>query len=303
MLLPIKSNEASNALISLYNIPFHIPPEIIELLWFKNGPYANYKIPIKEYEIVFGPIKMLFSSDIEPSLIDLELPISETKEATSSKMDYYPSYRQMLPEQRTAYLNWLCDITQPVDIGYVYVFYYGLERYLLTEKFEKAFIMVSWLMEFHNLNYAKGALIYSCILHRRYQLLDNINPEGMSPGEIILLSALTTESITSEVILEHHKSFGFSNARYIKSNYYIFKDILEKNLIGKYGAPVVPVFESNFKQCEKFVSLVFANISFYYKNRVLKVPDVSTNQEIRESICNLLTETHEQVKSKLRKSK
>ena len=49
--------------------------------------------------------------------------------------DYYPSYAGLSPEQRWVYLNWLTDVSQPVYIGYVFLYYYGLERQLLSGDF------------------------------------------------------------------------------------------------------------------------------------------------------------------------
>ena len=55
---------------------------------------------------------------------------------------YYPSYKNLKAENRYVYLNWLRDVTAPIPIGYVFIFYYGLERHLLFGKFEQAFDMI-----------------------------------------------------------------------------------------------------------------------------------------------------------------
>ncbi len=50
-------------------------------------------------------------------------------------MDYWPSYSDMSPRARAAYLAWLAGgrNNPRVYIGYVFVYFYGLERRLVTE--------------------------------------------------------------------------------------------------------------------------------------------------------------------------
>lgn len=65
-------------------------------------------------------------------LIDPGLPV---RPGYAMAPSYYPSYRGFSPEQRHAYLAWLRKgRTDPtVDIGYVFLFFYGLERRLMGE--------------------------------------------------------------------------------------------------------------------------------------------------------------------------
>lgn len=53
---------------------------------------------------------------------------------TERQMPYWPSYRSITPEARRAYLQWLAGgRRQPADAGYVFLFFYGLERRALTD--------------------------------------------------------------------------------------------------------------------------------------------------------------------------
>jgi uncharacterized tellurite resistance protein B-like protein len=67
----------------------------------------------------------------EPSLIDPALPI-DPQQANSSGdgINYWPSYREISAASRTAYLQWLAGGRKDphVYIGYVFIFFYGLER-------------------------------------------------------------------------------------------------------------------------------------------------------------------------------
>ena len=51
-------------------------------------------------------------------------------------MPYWPQYAQLSTGQRRYYLDWLTSgrRTAPVEIGYSYLFFYGLERRLLVDR-------------------------------------------------------------------------------------------------------------------------------------------------------------------------
>ena len=91
-----------------------ISDDVKDLLWIKNKTLS-------------------FDNNLanEPSLIDLDIEIKSDTYNSIQDIGYYPSYRNLKPENRFIYLNWLCDITAPIPIGYVFIFYYGLERHLL----------------------------------------------------------------------------------------------------------------------------------------------------------------------------
>ncbi|WP_273822841.1 TerB N-terminal domain-containing protein [Pseudomonas asplenii] len=71
----------------------------------------------------------------EPSLIDATLRVARSPmNLTERQMPYWPSYRSITPEARRAYLQWLSGgRRQPADAGYVFLFFYGLERRALID--------------------------------------------------------------------------------------------------------------------------------------------------------------------------
>ncbi|MCI1024909.1 TerB N-terminal domain-containing protein [Pseudomonas putida] len=71
----------------------------------------------------------------EPSLIDATLRVARSPmNLTERQMPYWPSYRSITPEARRAYLQWLAGgRRQPADAGYVFLFFYGLERRALID--------------------------------------------------------------------------------------------------------------------------------------------------------------------------
>lgn len=73
---------------------------------------------------------------IEPSLIDPSLRINfQNPDWSGQCLDYWPSYAEITPEGRAAYLGWLTQGRRLPDmpIGYVFLFMYGLERRVLVD--------------------------------------------------------------------------------------------------------------------------------------------------------------------------
>lgn len=72
----------------------------------------------------------------EPSLIDPTLPVDGTRpDWQGHGLDYWPSYASIPPGSRAAYLAWLADGRRyaAAPIGYVFLFFYGLERRVLVD--------------------------------------------------------------------------------------------------------------------------------------------------------------------------
>jgi hypothetical protein len=70
----------------------------------------------------------------EPALIDPRLKLETTSAAiAASSAGYWPSYSEVSPGFRAKYLRWLAEgRTNPaIDLGCVFLFFYGIERRLL----------------------------------------------------------------------------------------------------------------------------------------------------------------------------
>ena len=73
----------------------------------------------------------------EPALINPGLKVAaDVSCANSYNLHYWPSYHTISAHGRSAYLNWLSSGRRDPDayIGYVFLFYYGLERQVLHAK-------------------------------------------------------------------------------------------------------------------------------------------------------------------------
>jgi uncharacterized tellurite resistance protein B-like protein len=75
-------------------------------------------------------------SDPEPALIDPTLDVDTRQpDWSGAHLDYWPSYSNIPAASRAAYLTWLAGGRRHPDvpIGYVFLFFYGLERRVLID--------------------------------------------------------------------------------------------------------------------------------------------------------------------------
>jgi hypothetical protein len=71
----------------------------------------------------------------ENCLVDPDLPVAQTLRGDTG-LHYWPSYASITPTGRRAFLLWLADGRRDpsVDIGLVFIFFYGLERRLFIDR-------------------------------------------------------------------------------------------------------------------------------------------------------------------------
>lgn len=74
----------------------------------------------------------------EPSAIITNLSVGRAAANPLSDFGYYPSYDRLSSEQRRGYLEWLAAGRKDTDptqrsLGYIFIFFYGLERRILLE--------------------------------------------------------------------------------------------------------------------------------------------------------------------------
>lgn len=70
------------------------------------------------------------AGDVDPCLINPSLSIAKRGDYTTRDMGYWPSYSDISATARRSYLEWLADGRKDpeADVGYVFLFFYGLER-------------------------------------------------------------------------------------------------------------------------------------------------------------------------------
>lgn len=282
-----------------------IPEEIFQLLWFSNGPFKNYSGESEKFQYDFAGFTISITSTLmgEPSAIDVELPVS-SRLAPPAPLDYYPAYTALTPEQRTAYLNWLGDITVPIDIGYVFIFYYGLERHLFFGNANAALAAIFILRQFHENKsfqvYSGDAILLYALACKKPEILQHLDIQQLSPDLRLFASAMSQHCLTAQDIIAAHKKFSFENTRYIKAEPDLFASTLEHLLLKNTGMQTFEINLEDFQSAEGTFTLALANYSLLPAQRFLSLPDISTAPRIHNSVHSLLVETHEAVKIRLR---
>ena len=103
----------------------------------------NESIKIGKYTItkglvyVGGVLKGLDEYSTESSLIDPTIPVDSSRpDYSGEEMGYWPTYLDISASSRAAYLEWLAGDRNDADenIGYVFLYFYGLERRLLVDR-------------------------------------------------------------------------------------------------------------------------------------------------------------------------
>ena len=83
-----------------------------------------------------GRLNSLNGYGTESSLVDPALKINaNSPDYAGEQMDYWPSYEHLSPGSRAAYVEWLASNRSDPEtyIGYVFLYFYGIERRLLVD--------------------------------------------------------------------------------------------------------------------------------------------------------------------------
>ncbi|MEX8518132.1 MAG: TerB N-terminal domain-containing protein [Leptothrix sp. (in: b-proteobacteria)] len=93
-----------------------------------------------------GTILKTPSGANDPCLIDPSKPVASHGEYTERQMGYWPSYSEISNSARRAYLNWLAGgrSDPDADVGYVFIFFYGLERRAIIDAKTDAAAVEDW---------------------------------------------------------------------------------------------------------------------------------------------------------------
>ncbi|MDE7185612.1 MAG: TerB N-terminal domain-containing protein [Lachnospiraceae bacterium] len=279
MMQEVSVRESAKFLIKRYAIP----DDVAELLWIR-GKEQTYDHNLLN----------------EPSLIDTNLEVKYDKDNLVQDIDYYPNYRELTAENRHVYLSWLSNVSAPIPMGYIFIFYYGLERHLIFGKFEQAFNMIVKLRMYHNNNsfnaYSADALLIAALYHKKPDLIGKIDLNKATPKLAQFVIASLTGKLESDLLIESCGNVGFTNKRYIKSDYNLYVKVFNEVLSEKFGYAGYPIEKEDFLKCKETFPLVLANYSLKAGERIANAPDLDTNEEFRKNVFAFLSEAHERVK-------
>jgi len=294
----IHSGNKGNAL----NYIETIPKNIKDLLWFADSVHKNYEAPLKDS----GRFISLTTSNIEPSVILTNLPVIA---GVPEKLDYYPKYWDISPQQRYVYLNWLSDISQPIEIGYVFLFYYGLERHILQGNYKTAFETILELRKYHKntsfMSYSQEILLYACIMYKDFNLFKRfieVSPKSDIEVNNLYIACLKNANLglTADEIISLASLVNFNNRRYIKGEYERFLTNLQKGILEKYGSEIFDLSNYSFDLNSKTDFTMFANFAGdLHPIRHINIPSMFDNNTFIEDVKALLTNAHEATKKEL----
>lgn len=310
---PVSSYPCAIDFASSHNL--NISTEIIDLIWIGDGPHKNY-IPDPPKTIFSdNKVTVSFSTNMEdePSALYLSLPIAEPeKNNLVERPPYYPSYKGLTLEQRWLYWNFLSSpFSSGHNVGYAFLFYYGLERHLLAGCFDKAFDTILKLRNVYDnpsfQYYTGNALTLICSVKQRADLAlkfleyDSKSKFSSIPVTQLLLLKYTFHlSLTASEIIKNYQYFGFMNNNYIKGQPQLFSEILLELINRDFHSSDIDLnlhFPMDIQSLVQKHEQIFANTSL--RNYETTIP-IFKNEMLSRKICSLLEETHEKVKSKLK---
>ena len=283
-----------------------LPPEVFNLIWFLDGPYRNIGDEYRKTERYYRGNTVYtfeqFPDASEPSAISIDWKIK--KGVDDSPLGYFPSYRSMSPGQRYNYVNWLLDVTKPIDIGYVFTFYYGLERHILYGNLDEAVKMILKLRKYHShksfQSYSTGALIAAAIIDKRVDLIGEIAKDpSLFPRHYLTVKIGTQKYIDADDVIVVAKEVGFTNDRYIRNEPELFRTKLEEQISDTYGENVIR-FPEDLTLKMKNEPLTLANISLTDENRKVNFPTFFADAKLTGELRKLLQDAHEATKVELR---
>lgn len=295
----------------------NIHPDLQNLLWYGDGSQKNYtKVPRQNESIRINGYTIHFSTygSDEPSLILTKLPIAKPVNISNvSRPPYYPTYVDLTPEQRWMYWQFLENpYSGSHDIGYVFIFYYGLERYLFSQHSRNAVSVILKLRDCYTntsfQSYSSAALILYAISRKDTALatsfLDSLDKshEMKIPADLLILLKYTLGlPLSAYEIMCYSKAFLFSNQRYIKNNPDVFLGFLQKEITAQYGSDFVKLSlffdNADVTKIPATDIPLFANISI--RDKIVRIPRLCEYPPFTTEMNSLLTVAHESTKKYL----
>lgn len=261
------------------NKSYNINPKILPLLYFTDGQLKNIDSEVGE-----------------PSAISINFPVAEGQ---FQKLNYYPSYSELTPEQRDGFLSWLStDLTNIPDIGFAFLLLYCLERHILHDEYlEESLKIISKLQSQINNGsfdyYSSTSIGYIFFIHKRLDLLKYVDLNKCD----IKLQILLSHRLSADQLIALASKVNFRNQHYIKEYPELFKKALVEDLKRNFGSEYFEYELSNIQKLKK-EPYMFSNYSLRKDNNQpdLLMPDPLSDRKLCHDIYAELQKAHDQVK-------
>lgn len=321
--IPKKSNnlnevsKSDNASLIQYHPSFQLHDDLNGLVWIGDGPYKNYSSDAAKkntFEVDGIKLVISFMHQDEPSLIFTKQKVTVPEnEQTVERPPYFPTYSELTPEQKWIYLKLLSNpYDNSIDIGFVFILYYGLERHLLSSDYMNAFKIILKLRDVHTnksfQSYSANALVLTSMLHKKGELaldfinsLDKAHELAFSDNLFLICYYSFNLPLLAKDIMRMAKTFEFTNNNYIKKNPEMFEDSLKNIMIERFGKDSIMISDYITKpELNKIKTQdvpIFANMSIIEKT--YPVPMLSENFKLKKEMNILLETAHEMTKKKV----
>ena len=253
--------------------------------------------------------KLLYVDEQElddPSVINTSLSISETDDG--SLLIGCPDYSIMSPFQRYKYIAALASIFDGTqDVGYVFLYYYGLERQMLEGDFDAAFDMIVKLRDVYDnksfQKYSADALILTCLKKQKYEHLSSFLNSIDKPHELeidvdsyLFAKAVCEIGFDAMDIFKFRKAFAYTSTTYIKENKEQFLEYLEQSIVELFGDSAIDTscLLEHAEDCGYTVVCPYANMSLHHVHA--QVPCLHEQSPFYEYCGKALMLAHERVK-------
>ena len=261
------------------NKSYNINPKILPLLYFTDGQLKNIDSEVGE-----------------PSAISINFPVAEGQ---FQKLNYYPSYSELTPEQRDGFLSWLStDLSNVPDIGFAFLLLYCLERHILHDEYlEESLKIISKLQSQINNGsfdyYSSTSIGYIFFIHKRLDLLKYVDLNKCD----IKLQILLSHRLSADQLIALASKVDFRNQHYIKEYPELFKKALVEDLKRNFGSEYFEYELSNIQKLKK-EPYMFSNYSLRKGNNRpdLLMPDPLSDKKLCHEIYVKLQRAHDQVK-------
>jgi TerB N-terminal domain/TerB-C domain len=162
------------------------------MLWVPPGEACQiHGVTIRHGMIFVGT----GSAQDEPSLVNPALPVRRCDTYAGDAFSCCPTYAGLSPSARYHYLLWLADGARaPIDIGYVFLYFFGLERRLLLDHVVEGSEASALLAEIDRLTavfgggnhsfefYARGLLNYVQLRDHAEEVPEDVSEIDDTPG-------------------------------------------------------------------------------------------------------------------------
>lgn len=289
-----------------------IPADVRNLLFVSSdtpptrSPGLTFTISI---DIENGNVSAEKDEPEDPSTIYLKSEIHIPDSAdTVPRPSYSPSYAALSPWQKWYYLRWLANVDSPVDIGFVFIYYYGLERRLLTGDFDAAFDMILRLRRSHDnpsfQGYSSAALVYATVFRNRPdRLKDTLSllDQPQWGSEQLLVCARLGIELNAANVASVVASISNLNRRYLKNNPAEYEGSVAECLVERYGKSALNLeAEFPFLSLKRRPKILFANYVLPESVRSPEVPDYLGDPDFAATLSQLHKSAHGLTKTRLR---